>query len=394
MVLSAADIRGVLQGASSLLDVDDPEVLPAAVLEVVDRLVSCDHASYNAIDLAGGRATVLTTGAAPDPEGVRAFAAHAAENPLVAYLHSTGDRAPIRLSDFVTQRQFRRRPIYDLVYRSLGVEHQLAFGVVGQPSEVVGVALNRARGDFTDRDVEVLGLLRPLLEQIWTAIVATRPSTGIRERLDGPRARGDEAASARCYQRTDRGGPGHQREDGRQASRACVRRAGGFESDGRGGPVAVATYVILRIGRRAAIPWTPAATANSTKPSTCSPYHDPPRPADRGLPRQTTPATAKPTEKHPQPQTPPRPTRLPAPRTLPGESQHSTALDIGAIGEHRTPAGLAAGSWRTNQAGGRRAQTAWRWHRSCLLVGAAEAEARLSRLFLSRSLAGRTRRSR
>ncbi len=183
MVLSAADIRGVLQGASSLLDVDDPEVLPAAVLEVVDRLVSCDHASYNAIDLAGGRATVLTTGAAPDPEGVRAFAAHAAENPLVAYLHSTGDRAPIRLSDFVTQRQFRRRPIYDLVYRSLGVEHQLAFGVVGQPSEVVGVALNRARGDFTDRDVEVLGLLRPLLEQIWTAIVATRPSTGIRERL-------------------------------------------------------------------------------------------------------------------------------------------------------------------------------------------------------------------
>ena len=325
MVLSAADIRGVLQGASSLLDVDDPEVLPAAVLEVVDRLVSCDHASYNAIDLAGGRATVLTTGAAPDPEGVRAFAAHAAENPLVAYLHSTGDRAPIRLSDFVTQRQFRRRPIYDLVYRSLGVEHQLAFGVVGQPSEVVGVALNRARGDFTDRDVEVLGLLRPLLEQIWTAIVATRPSTGIRERLT---AREREVMRLLARGATNAQIAGvlgiSEKTESASISSMCTTRWG-FRIGGRGGPVAVATYVILRIGRRAAIPWTPAATANSTKPSTCSRYHDPPRPADRGLPRQTTPATAKPTEKHPQPQTPPRPTRLPAPRT-PGESQHSTAL--------------------------------------------------------------------
>jgi DNA-binding CsgD family transcriptional regulator len=107
----------------------------------------------------------------PDPGAAQAFATHAGENPLVAYQHATGDPAPVRLSDFVTNREFRRRPIYALVYRPIGVEYQLAFGGGVEPGRVSGVALNRQHRDFSERDVEVLGLLCPLLNQI-TATVA------------------------------------------------------------------------------------------------------------------------------------------------------------------------------------------------------------------------------
>jgi DNA-binding CsgD family transcriptional regulator len=168
--------------------VPDPEALPAAALALVRTLVPCDTASYNAIDLKLGRATIQTTGPVPDRESARVFAAHAAENPLVAHQHLTGDPSPVRLSDFISARQFRRRPIYNLLYRRLGVEFQLAFGVGADPGQVVGIALNRSRHDFSDRDMEVLGLLRPLLQEIRARVAVDPSRRGIAERLT-PRQR-------------------------------------------------------------------------------------------------------------------------------------------------------------------------------------------------------------
>jgi DNA-binding CsgD family transcriptional regulator len=170
--LSATDIRAVLDGARGLLDLDDPADLPAAAVGVATALVPCDHASHNAIDLVAGRASIYSTGPVPDARTAAAFAAHAHENPLVAHQHRTGDAAPARISDFISVRELRRRAIYELFYRDIGVEHQVAFGLRGQAGQVAGVALNRSRGDFSDRDVEVLALLRPLLDQISAVLLA------------------------------------------------------------------------------------------------------------------------------------------------------------------------------------------------------------------------------
>lgn len=166
----------------------DPEALPAATLALVGALVPCDTASYNVIDLAVGRAMVHTTGPPPDAESLRVFASHAGENPLVAHQQRTGDPSPLRLSDFIGARQFRRRPIYSLVYRALGVEFQLAFGAGAQPGQVAGIALNRARRDFSDRDLEVLALLRPLLDHVRATVSVGGPRRDVAERLT-PRQR-------------------------------------------------------------------------------------------------------------------------------------------------------------------------------------------------------------
>jgi hypothetical protein len=88
----------------------------------------------------------------PDADTIGVFAAHAAENPLVAYQDATGDPSPLRLSDLLTARQFRRRPIYNLVYRELGVEFQLAFGAGGGSVDVGAYVILRiepgGRADF------------------------------------------------------------------------------------------------------------------------------------------------------------------------------------------------------------------------------------------------------
>jgi len=161
-------MRAVLDAAGDLLAVEREADLPAAILDAVAGLVPSDLISYNEIDVRRGRARILTRGPEPDPELAQIFAQRAVENPLLAYQETTGDRRPVRLSDFIGARELHRRPIYQLVYRHLGVELQVAFGVSGPAAGVTGIALSRGPGahDFTDRELAMLDLLRPMLEQL------------------------------------------------------------------------------------------------------------------------------------------------------------------------------------------------------------------------------------
>jgi hypothetical protein len=221
--------------------------LPMAALALVERLVPCDTVSHNAIDLELGRATIHTTGPLPDADTIRVFAAHAAENPLVAYQDATGDPSPVRLSDFVTARQFRRRPIYNLVYRGLGMEFQLASGVGADPGQVVGICIEPGSSGF----------LRPRHRgpRAAAAVALADPRHGRRRRCAPGGRRATDTSAARdtgaCGtgrdQYPDRQSPPDQREDGRKAPRARVRGFGRRQPDRGGGSVDVGAYVILRI---------------------------------------------------------------------------------------------------------------------------------------------------
>jgi DNA-binding CsgD family transcriptional regulator len=174
--LARADLRAVLDGAYDLLGLSDPAELPGAMLDVVGRLVGSDLASYNEIDVAHRTARVVTAGAPPpDRDQAAVFAGHALENPLVAHHSMTGDATARRISDFISTRELHRRPIYGLIYRPLGVETQLAFGLPQPGTEVVGFALSRRRSDFSERDVAVLDTLSPLLAQIRASMRARPP---------------------------------------------------------------------------------------------------------------------------------------------------------------------------------------------------------------------------
>ncbi len=86
---------------------------------------------------------------------------------------------------------------------------------------------------------------------------------------------------------------------------------------------------------------TRAGTVNSTTRPHARAHQDPPRPADRGLPRQTTPQREEQPRSDPQPQTPPRASRLPPP-ARPQQHPDHHLLDIGAMRGKRGARGSRA----------------------------------------------------
>jgi DNA-binding CsgD family transcriptional regulator len=65
----------------------------------------------------------------------------------------------MRLSDFQTQRAFRRTALFQETYRPLGACHQLVLPLV-VPDHVAGITINRDR-DFSDGEMCLAKLLAP-----------------------------------------------------------------------------------------------------------------------------------------------------------------------------------------------------------------------------------------
>jgi DNA-binding CsgD family transcriptional regulator len=143
----------------SLADLDDPASFPGLVLPRLARLIGCDVITYNEIGL-GGEVSY-----ADYPCGIResaageAFAAHFHEHPIVAHYQMSGSGVPVKISDFLSQQQFHRLGLYAEFYRSLAVEHQMALALPAPGKQIVGLAFNRSRADFSERERAILTAL-------------------------------------------------------------------------------------------------------------------------------------------------------------------------------------------------------------------------------------------
>jgi DNA-binding CsgD family transcriptional regulator len=70
-----------------------------------------------------------------------------------------------KLSDFLSPAQYHRKPIYQEFFRPAGIEHQISIALPSTGPRLIRITLNRARGDFTERDRLVLDLVRPHVTQ-------------------------------------------------------------------------------------------------------------------------------------------------------------------------------------------------------------------------------------
>jgi len=134
----------------------------ARVVKVASRLVPADSCSYNQF---GGRECLLAWLVEPAdvgafPGGVQLFQQHLPEHPLLAHLRATGDGRARRISDFLSDRQFRSLGLYRDFYRRCEVDYQAATSVPAPGGGQIAVALNRQRHDFSAEELELLDLLR------------------------------------------------------------------------------------------------------------------------------------------------------------------------------------------------------------------------------------------
>ncbi len=149
---------------------------PARVVGAAVRLVPADSCSYNHFDgprLLAWHVQPAGTGVFPGSEQL--FRQHLPEHPVLACHLVTGNGRALRISDFLSDRQFRSLGLYCDFYRAAEVSYQLAITVSAPGGGLIGVALNRYRHDFRDADVNLLDLLRAHIEQA-AALLLPRPA--------------------------------------------------------------------------------------------------------------------------------------------------------------------------------------------------------------------------
>lgn len=144
------------------------------------EFVPADVASYNEMDEDPG-ATWWTTDPVLEvsPELAQTFAELSGENPVLAHVRRTRDGRPRRISDFLGRAEYHRLPLYREFYGKIEAEYQCALTLPSRPPVVIGLALTRARQDFSDSEVGALGAARPHLIQAYrnAELAAAREAT-------------------------------------------------------------------------------------------------------------------------------------------------------------------------------------------------------------------------
>jgi len=159
------------------------------VIRLVSSLVAADSCSYNHLVGPVCVAIQIEPADAVDfPDAVELFQQHLGEHPLLRHYQATGDLAARRISDVVSDRQFRSLGLYRDFYRPAGVDHQLVVSVPAPHGGVISVALNRCHRDFSDEQRELIDLLRPHLSQAAAiAALLSQPAPQVPCAADGTR---------------------------------------------------------------------------------------------------------------------------------------------------------------------------------------------------------------
>jgi DNA-binding NarL/FixJ family response regulator len=175
--LAEGDLRALQEFDVALAAIDHLGSLGSAALGLIGKLVPCDYATYNEIDVRRRR-TVVAVEPFDGLDGTdySAFQRYVGQHPVVTYSRRTGDGSAHTISDFLDRRSFHRTDLYANFFRDARAEHQAAITLTYTPSLVVGIALNRARGDFNSHDRLLLNLVRSHL------VVAHRNLSRLQER--------------------------------------------------------------------------------------------------------------------------------------------------------------------------------------------------------------------
>ena len=178
--LSSRDLEAVLTFVDEAHSIADLDTFRKGILPGLGQLVPCDLIGYNEVDPAAD-GTIVVTYPEPLDDTAEALGRLAHEHPLITAC-SNGDLRTQKISDFMSSREFHRLEIYDEIYSRVGAEDQIAFGLPGPV--VIGIAMNRPRRDFTERDRMILDLIRPHLASAHARLVERERRERLLEMLE------------------------------------------------------------------------------------------------------------------------------------------------------------------------------------------------------------------
>ncbi|HUA35401.1 MAG TPA: helix-turn-helix transcriptional regulator [Candidatus Binataceae bacterium] len=133
------------------------------VVDTLQILIPSDSIGYNQLNVREGRVCAIVK---PSHDGSAdlypVFADRIHEHPTVSYQQSSGATNALRLSDFVSVRQFHQLGIYQDFYRKLKIERLLSVSFPdGDTGDQLALVFARSGTDFDDAEMELLNVLRP-----------------------------------------------------------------------------------------------------------------------------------------------------------------------------------------------------------------------------------------
>src|SRR5262245_45165899 len=159
--LGTSDVRAILAFVGELYDAARPATFRLDTLVRLRSLVPSDMTAW--VETQVGEPQVEAIASPHDllPDGPRRFARVRDEHPVLAHFERSRHGGAAKLSDYFTRTHFRRLRLYQDFFRPAGIEHQISIALPSAGRRLVRITLNRARGDFDERDRRVLNLVRP-----------------------------------------------------------------------------------------------------------------------------------------------------------------------------------------------------------------------------------------
>jgi DNA-binding CsgD family transcriptional regulator len=163
--LTQQDIKALNACTLALHTHHDLATFPVYALQTLRQVIPVEHLSYVEIDPRTLQSTLVVLDPADliFPESHRIFATYIHEHPVARRVLKTGDFQALKISDFLTQRQFHGLALYNEFYRRLGTEYQISIALPVPLPRMTPIVFNRRHRDFSERDRLCLNLLCPHL---------------------------------------------------------------------------------------------------------------------------------------------------------------------------------------------------------------------------------------
>jgi len=165
--LRGPELQALLDFLREIHGADDLEALRQRLPGAIATVVRADVTAYFEIDRRQRRLAITShPGGALGASEEQAFVRYMHQNPLFRS-YRRGQGSAVKISDFLSLREFQRLALYNEFFRRVGLDHQMAKGLPGPPGLVTGLALYRRGRDFSEAERLMLNLIRPHLNEAY-----------------------------------------------------------------------------------------------------------------------------------------------------------------------------------------------------------------------------------
>jgi DNA-binding CsgD family transcriptional regulator len=162
--LAETDVGAAYGFARAIVEARTETELRRRALEALAELVPADVLTWDRVELATGAIRHEAVPAEAElPGAFEGVVGRAADHPLLA-AHAARRRPALRLSELVEPGALTHSALYGDLLHTSGIEYEIAIGVRTGRGEAVVAGLGRTEREFSERDRDVLDVVRPRLE--------------------------------------------------------------------------------------------------------------------------------------------------------------------------------------------------------------------------------------